>query len=126
MRGRLIFICIGAGSVLLACSGLGGQSFIPGIPGYEEGKRERILLKRPLREISGISYIGNNQLAAINDEEGKLFIMDATTGKQQHTAFGKKGDYEDVVWLNDFYYVLKSNGHLYKINKNTYQEEAVY
>ncbi len=60
----------------------------------------------------------NNTIAAINDEEGKVFLVDPEDGDIQVRKFGKKRDYEDVVLLDTFYFVLESNGNIHRVPVN--------
>lgn len=103
------------------CNRIQGKSFVPGIPGYDETGRKMVILKKALREISGICYIGSGKLVAINDESGKLFSVDAGTGSYEAFEFGKKGDYEDVVMVGDQYYVLRSDGHIFEVDASDYK-----
>lgn len=69
-----------------------------------------------LEEISGITFITENAntLYAIQDEDGLLFEYDLV--KKQvvaATPFAKKGDYEEIATDGQYFYVLKSNGHIY-------------
>ncbi len=109
-----------------ACDRLQSKSFNPAIPGYNESGKQVMILKKELREISGLEYLGNNSLAAINDEQGKMFIIDASTGKFSSWPFGDKGDYEDLVKVGDYFYVLESNGHIHKVSAITHREEGIY
>jgi hypothetical protein len=105
--------------VLLAgCNQLGGNSFVPKIPGFETAERKMVILKRPLREISGIDFISNSQLAAINDEAGKLFFLNPDNGKYTVEEFGRKDDYEDVVRAGEYYYVLNSKGSIFEVTSD--------
>jgi len=113
-----------AGS-LQGCSRLSGNSFVPAIPGYE-GERRQVLLKRPLREISGIDYIGGGLLAAVNDEVGKVFFVNYNSGKYTVQEFGKKDDYEDIVKVDDRYFVLNSDGHLFEVSGDGKKLLATY
>ena len=76
-----------------------------------------------LREISGITFVKAGQLAAINDEEGDLFLIDATTGKvTDRRMWGSKGDYEDLTYHEGKFYVLRSDGRLFVFTLDqTYQ-----
>ncbi len=74
-----------------------------------------VILKRPLREISGIDYISDDQLVAINDENGKIFFVNPRSGKYEAFEFGKKGDYEDVVKAGDYFYILDSRGRIFQV-----------
>ncbi|KYP15715.1 SdiA-regulated domain-containing protein [Flavihumibacter sp. CACIAM 22H1] len=103
-----------------------GVCFVPALDSYPNKAAKTLLLKKPLREISGISFHSPGQLAAINDEEGKLFILSTTNGKFNTLSFGKKGDYEDITRSPEGYYVLKSNGNLHLLDGRTGQEKMVY
>ena len=98
------------------CNRLSGRSFVPALPGYEGNERKAVILKRPLREISGIDYINESSLVAINDEVGKLFFVDPSSGKYDVFEFGKKDDYEDVVVAGSSYFVMNSKGHLFEVS----------
>lgn len=94
-------------------------------PSYSQNVPLPFDLKRPsdkfklphyLDEISGISYIGNNKFACIQDEDGIIYFFDIKKGKvTKSNRFGKGRDYEDIVIVNDIAYVLQSNGDLMKI-----------
>lgn len=99
----------------MGCDAVRGKSFLPPIPGYNAANKQVLILDKDLLEISGISFNANHQIAAINDEDGKLFLIDPATGNFTHTKFGKKRDYEDVVTLGDHYYVLESNGNIHRV-----------
>ncbi|MBC6491116.1 hypothetical protein ACFSQD_14860 [Flavihumibacter stibioxidans] len=103
-----------------------GLSFVPAIPGYHNNPASTILLKKPLREISGISYHGYNKLAGINDEDGILFYIDTQTGQYTKTTFGEKGDYEDIVRTPAGYFVLESNGTLHQLDGISGKELAIF
>ncbi len=71
-----------------------------------------------LAEVSGIIYLSNRQLACIQDENGIIFHYDLDTSKIVTAIdFGKRGDYEDLARLEDVYYILKSNGTLYRVKQ---------
>jgi len=73
-------------------------------------------LPKSLVEISGLSFIDNNRLACIQDENGIIYIFNQTEGKvEQEIYFGDNGDYEDIGIINNDAWVLKSNGTLYEV-----------
>lgn len=109
-----------------SCNQLNGVCFVPALEGYPNQPGSTILLKKPLREISGISYHTPGQLAAVNDEQGKLFILTTSNGKFNTLSFGGKGDYEDITRTPEGYYVLKSNGNLHLLDGRTGKEITVY
>src|SRR6188472_3783807 len=88
-----IFVCL----TLVSCSGKNGKSFLPDIPGYDSKNRQEFILHKQLLEISGITYINNRTLSAINDEDGKIFRVDFGKGKPSALDFGGEKDYEDIA-----------------------------
>lgn len=106
----LLFLMAG----MLNCTG-GGKSFMPRIPGYDASKKQVLVLSKDLVEISGLFYMDNGKIAAINDEEGKIFLINPADGSFESFKFGHKRDYEDVVRVDSFYYVLESNGNIHKV-----------
>lgn len=78
-----------------------------------ENPSEKFLMPDNLKEISGLSYYKNNQLACVNDEEGKVFMYDLVKKEVvDKIPFGKDGDYEGIEVVGDEVFVLKSNGKL--------------
>ena len=69
-----------------------------------------------LNEISGLSYLGNNEMACIQDEDGVIFIFNLETSKiTSRIEFGGSGDYEGLAVSEDTAYVLRSDGKIYEI-----------
>ncbi|WP_051941659.1 SdiA-regulated domain-containing protein [Maribacter forsetii] len=68
-------------------------------------------LPAELREVSGISWMDENQIAAIQDEDGIIFIYDLEKKKVvEEIEFGGAGDYEGLAIEGDNAYVLESDG----------------
>ncbi|SIQ01960.1 SdiA-regulated domain-containing protein [Maribacter ulvicola] len=68
-------------------------------------------LPEQLREVSGISWMNEHQIAAIQDEDGIIFIYDLDKKKVvKEIKFGKSGDYEGLAIKGNNAYVLESNG----------------
>jgi uncharacterized protein YjiK len=83
------------------------------IPYHLEMEGERYDLPKKLKEISGLSYYKNNQLACVNDEDGKVFIYDLTKKEVvEKIPFGKDGDYEGIEVVDNEVFILKSNGKI--------------
>ncbi|RYG54436.1 MAG: SdiA-regulated family protein [Chitinophagaceae bacterium] len=101
--------------LVAGCANEGKEEKVKTPKEYDLEKPERFAMPESLLEISGISFNkGNNDtIYAIQDEEGKLFRLGWGNKKQNHTKFGKSGDYEDVSILRNRVVVLKSNGSLY-------------
>lgn len=70
-----------------------------------------------LKEISGLSMTGDySQIAAVNDEEGLIYILDKMTGEiVKEIDFWEKGDYEGLEIAGDDAWVIKSSGTLYLV-----------
>jgi uncharacterized protein YjiK len=73
-------------------------------------------LEHDLREISGLTVLDDTHLGAIQDEKGKLYIIDSRTGEVvDDPKFEKDGDYEALERVDDRVFVLRSDGTLYEI-----------
>lgn len=103
-----------------------GRSFAPDLEHYASKPQRTLVLGKQLLEISGICYRPNGQLAAINDEDGKLFFIDAATGRSAGIPFGKRGDYEDIAFWNDHYYVMESNGNMHELTLGRPVQERTF
>ncbi len=83
------------------------------LPYNFEKPSEKFTMPDKLKEISGLSYYKDNQLACVNDEEGKVFMYDFVEKEiVAKIPFGKDGDYEGIEVVGDEVFVLKSNGKL--------------
>ncbi len=69
-----------------------------------------------LEEISGMSYYGKGKIACIQDEKGNIYIMNLEQEKiVKSYKFGEDADYEDIAVVGNTAYVLRNNGHIYRI-----------
>lgn len=69
-----------------------------------------------LTEISAISYLDNQRLACIQDEEGSIYIYNTNTSNiEKKIPFGEPGDYEGMTFVNGVAYVVNSSGVIYEI-----------
>jgi WD40 repeat protein len=69
-----------------------------------------------LNEISGISWISENKIACVQDEDGIIYIYNLSTSLVEHqTNFSKAGDYEGLVVVDSTAYVLESNGEIFEV-----------
>lgn len=108
---------------LTACGGgqKGGKDDIqapqgPPFPYNLESPIEVAKLDNDLEEISGIAYSPEGQLACVQDEEGKLYWVAAASGDIQRVEkFAKDGDYEDLAFVGNDIFVLRSDGRLYHV-----------
>lgn len=79
-----------------------------------------------LKEVSGIEWLGNNKIAAIQDEDGIIFIYNLATSKiENRFPFGNSGDYEGIVVNEGTAYVLKSDGTILEISNYTNPNPSV-
>ncbi len=92
-------------------------------PGYgfpfDFEKPEQVVdLPEELTEISGLtSWYSDEQVLAVQDEDGKLFVVDIQTGEISETfSFGKNRDYEGVTRNGDKIYVLESDGKVHYLD----------
>ncbi len=70
-----------------------------------------------LEEISGIAVMEDGRLAAVQDEDGILFVLDPSTGSiMEQRSFGEPGDYEALDIAEGRLFVLRSDGTLYRFD----------
>lgn len=108
---HLIYLCLAVSN---------GPEAVPAHPSFPyDLKTPNGIYEMPdeLKEISGLSMSGVNQLAAINDEEGIIFLLNKNTCVvERKIKFWDEGDYEGVEIVGDDAYVIKSSGTLYFIS----------
>ncbi|MDF2186963.1 hypothetical protein [Paraflavitalea sp. CAU 1676] len=121
----LVFLSLFLVTSFQACSRQ-GKSFVPPIPGYSTTNKQVIVLDKELLEISGMFYLPDTRIAAINDEDGKIFMINSSTGDYTVTKFGRKRDYEDIAMVGDYYYVLESNGNIHRVPAATANSEEEF
>ena len=107
--------------ILILAISLGGFfAFQKEKPGDLQQPEYRILQKwdlpEELNEISGIDWIGENTIAAIQDEDGIIFIYDLKTSSiKNKIEFNGGGDYEGIRVSKNDAYILRSNGTIFKV-----------
>jgi hypothetical protein len=86
--------------------------------GYKLTEPEKFRVRESMQEISGIQlFPDEHHIYAINDEQGKIFMIDVNTNKPYPTSkFDRSGDYEDLVYTPKGWIVLRSNGTLYQVH----------
>jgi len=73
-------------------------------------------LPKALQEVSGLSYIHENQIACVQDEAGIIYIYDWEKDKiTKKVDFQVFDDFEGVEIVNGNGYALTSKGDLYEI-----------
>lgn len=82
-----------------------------------ESPSETYRLPAILEEVSALSYYAPNQLATLNDEQGRVYIYDFNKREiVQRIRFEGNGDFEGLELVGKNMYAIKSNGKLYKFN----------
>ncbi len=115
MVKNFIFILLIFG---LSCGTKNRRAFIPYVSGYNEKNAVTKILPGKLAEISGLFYLPDGRMVAINDEEGEIFFVNFNEESEdlESIVFGKKNDYEEIVKVNNDFWVLESNGDLYQVS----------
>ena len=93
---------------------------------YDFNRADQVTrLPEDLEEISGLAlWREPNELLAVQDEDGKLFILNAETGKiSEEFKFGKDRDYEGITRLGDTIYVLEADGDIHRLYYQAGKEE---
>ena len=89
---------------------------------YNFSRLEEFKLDIAIREISGIAWDSkNDQFIAVNDEFGKLFFLteDKKAKLAEPYTFAGRGDYEDVVVVGGVTFVLRSDGQITQLLKDS-------
>lgn len=77
---------------------------------------EKIILSDNLEEVSGLEWIEDGKLWAIEDESSVIFEVENKKGKiTNRQKFAKNKDIEDILELEGEAWVLQSNGNLYQV-----------
>lgn len=105
------------------------QSFeqTTGLKHYDLDNPDKILvLPDSLHEISGVTFMDPSTVAAVQDENGILFIHDVRRNRTvAKYPFHADGDYEGITRIDDKIYVLRSDGKLYEIKNFDTRKESV-
>lgn len=75
-------------------------------------------LPEELSEISGITFLNDSVLVAIQDEEGMLYYYNLSQNRIiKKQSFAGQGDYEDLVKVGNDMYVITSEGIISQIKE---------
>lgn len=115
-----MFPCLLPAIMLISCQSAGqNEARRQTSPeGYRLEQYERFRVRESLQEISGLVFHRDEaHFIANNDEQGKLFQVNLrATAPYPSWKFGKGGDYEETVFTGKDWFVLKSNGSMYRID----------
>lgn len=69
-----------------------------------------------LKEISGMAFMGENKIAAVQDEQGKIYIYNLKTKKiEAEIPFSGTGDYEGIAIKDNIAFVLRADGAIFRV-----------
>jgi uncharacterized protein YjiK len=88
-------------------------------------------LSDELKEISGITFTADNRLFAHGDEDADIFQLDPQTGEIiKRFSLGEflvlKGDFEDITWVNNKFYLMESKGNIYEFSEGSNGQFVTY
>ena len=87
---------------------------------------EKWNLPDELREVSGITWVGQDRVACVQDEDGIIFIFNLRTSRvEDRIRFGDKGDFEGLAKMGEDAFVLRSDGILYEVRNFLGETPAV-
>lgn len=115
------FLVPAVAAVVVGCAERGGarvaeEAAADRLPYRLEAPDTVVALAPSLREISGLTWMPSGRLAAIQDERGTVFELDAATGAiVRETPFRDGGDFEGIEWAAGALWALTSNGDLYRL-----------
>lgn len=95
------------------------------------GAPKIIDLPSELTEISGITFTPQNRLFAHGDEYADIFEIDKETGKiikkfTLGSILAVKGDFEDIAFVKDKFFLVESKGKLYEFSEGSNGEFVKY
>ena len=79
-----------------------------------------IQLAGSLREISGLTILPSGNLGAVQDERGIIYEIDPLSGQVvAMLPFASAGDFEGIELAPDAVWVLRSDGDLYRVSRDS-------
>ncbi|PZP44512.1 MAG: hypothetical protein DI598_14380, partial [Pseudopedobacter saltans] len=81
-----------------------------------------------LREISGITFTNNDSIIyAEQDELGNVYAFNTNTNQTSKVySLGIKGDFEDIVYSNGIFYLLRSDGRIFTFSSESMAQTTNY
>lgn len=95
----------------------GAESFtFPSNYSFQEMKK--INLSNELKEVSGLEWVNQNELWAIEDESSVIYVLNPKTGEIiNEQKFAKNADIEDIMVYDGIAWALQSNGSIYQVDE---------
>ncbi len=92
---------------------------VPQPKGYTFDAPDAVIkLDKKLKEISGLTLLDDKHLAAVQDEKGKIYVLNVENGEiSDDKRFAKDGDFEGIELAGTLLYALRSDGDLYEITE---------
>ncbi len=89
---------------------------------------QKMALDYRLSEISGLSFsYESKKLLAVDDEQGKVFVLSAQSGEIiDEIEFGKSDDYEGIASHDGYIYVVESNGNIKVLKEKSKRKVIEY
>ncbi len=117
MKNRVLFVLL-CSLILLPLNSC-AQSNIPIDFPYDLDRPEKSQkLPKVLTEVSGLSFAGENSVYCVQDEKGMIYLYDLDKEEIiEETTFGNPGDFEGIAKVEDWIYVLRSDGKLYSFQQ---------
>lgn len=83
---------------------------------HDLGKADRTYeLAAELEEISGLTWYGDDRLACVQDEAGRLYVFDLESGRvSEKYDFAGPGDFEGLVKVGENIWAARSDGKLFR------------
>lgn len=96
---------------------------------FEKNRAVQFSLNQKLDEISGLAF-NNSKLFAHNDEKGTIFEIDNITAQIKKSFFLGRwtviADFEGIAFADSFFYLITSDGVLYKFKEGKEGEAVDY
>jgi WD40 repeat protein len=88
--------------------------------GYDlNNPSHRYNLPDELVEISGVSPLNDSIIACVQDDLGIIYYYNLKNNTiADRIRFGENGDYEDLCLNNGYFYVLRSDGTVFRIDRD--------
>lgn len=84
---------------------------------FSSPKKEWVLPEK-LDEISGLVYLNKSKIACVNDEQGSIYVYDLESETiTNKIKFSSGGDYEGITYRAPHYFVIRSDGKLFRFNE---------
>ncbi len=119
------FLLVIAASVLMSCFNKVKKENDANLP-KTDSVLNVIKVPEKLKEISGITFVNDSIVAAVEDENGVLYFFNLIKNEiVKEFPFAEKGDYEDLVRKGQDMYIVRADGVIYEIANFTSENPQV-